>query len=238
MKDSQRQKVYDAEHFLQDVSHRFESLDEMQRYADNFIRSKWFRKRYWIKTITIKSGAGFRKATCYGTYNAVLYMPVWSRTEAVLLHEIAHAAAPASEMHGREFARIFVELVGHKMGQGAASRLKDSFRAHGVTFTRARTRKPLSEEQRAAACERLAVARVNRRRAEHIEVESIEIGRVWAANGRLVMGYHHNLECECGWSRQMRVGGATKSDAQEEIVAHRKAHKQARAVEAFLGLWF
>jgi hypothetical protein len=60
-------------------------------------------------------------------------LPKWARSERVMLHEIAHHAAPRdAAAHGPEYARIYVELVRTFMGEKPAARLLAAFEAHRV----------------------------------------------------------------------------------------------------------
>lgn len=170
--DSQKKRVYAAENVALDNEdapipmERWTTVAEMQRYVDRLLASAWWRRRWpSITRITINDGAGYRSATAYGIKGKI-EMPRWARKEWVMLHEIAHVVVDrtigqrAAAGHGREFCQVYLELVGHMMGDDARKALKAEFQEKKVKHTR--PRKPLSAEQRAAAAERLAKARAAR----------------------------------------------------------------------------
>lgn len=168
--DSQRSKVYKAERraflpfesaFGANDMRRWKTVGEMQSYVDRLLASAWWKRRWpTVTKIVVKDGRGRRKA---GSAGGSILMPLWARKEWVILHEIAHEVVGRTighrnvAAHGREFCQVYLELVGHMMGDDARKALKDEFQAHKVKHTKAR--KPMSEEQRAAAAERLTAAR-------------------------------------------------------------------------------
>lgn len=160
VRDSQRQKVYDAEQVIRRKGRTFTSVEEMQGYIDHLMGSAWFRRRWSIKNVTVKRGREGTSAWANGL-RRLINMPTWAWTEDVLLHELSHILTDTHEgkvaPHGREFARIYLELVRHKMGKEHGDALRDSFRQHRVKFTKPRA--PMTPEQREAAAERLAAAR-------------------------------------------------------------------------------
>ncbi len=178
MRDSQRSKLYEAEGVLQNwpgaKSWGKSSVPAMQDYVDKLTNSAWWKRRGWESTfrgdhIEVRSGQGRRVAAALGDY--AITLPLWARSEAVLLHEVAHIANVRKAQtffftedraaHGWEFAAIEVELVHHMMGKDAADALKKSFREHKVRYKKPQKRN-LSPEQRQACRERLEVARAAR----------------------------------------------------------------------------
>lgn len=164
-RDSQRQRLYDAEQVIVLTGPRpeFRTVEQMQTYVDKLLSSAWFQRRWGKHRLTVRPGYGFRRAVAETGRNRI-QMPLWARCEAVLLHEIAHHCtwwqhrndvAP----HGREYAANYVELVGHLMGRESAELLKVSFRAGKVKFTKPRAKRELTEEQREELRQRLATAR-------------------------------------------------------------------------------
>lgn len=162
VRDSQRQKLYDAQDCLTHQGRQFTSIEEMQIYADKLTNSAWWKRRYPGRRIIIEPQRNNCSALARGD-GYTISMPKWAWNEMILLHEIAHHAKDrryghrGTAAHGREFAKTMLELVRHKMGDECWWLLKESFRKHKVKHTL--PRKPMSEEQRAAASERLAASR-------------------------------------------------------------------------------
>lgn len=159
-RDSQRKRLYDAERVLP-KGRIFSSIEEMQSYVDRLVRSAWFGKQCHAKEITILLGRSGTAATA-SDYGSRIKMPKWAWNEHILLHEVAHLMANriyglGVAGHGREYARTYVILVQHMMGKEAGDLLKKSFREHKVKYSL--PRKPMTEEQRQAAAQRLAKAR-------------------------------------------------------------------------------
>lgn len=157
--DSQRSKLYKAEMCIRHKGRKFESIAEVQMYLDKILASAWFKRRYSMKAVRVQSGRG-----CYASGNSpTITLAKWGLNEAVVLHELSHLVTDRTygtygiQAHGREFAKTFLELVRHKMGDEIWRTLKDSFAKARVKHTL--PRKPMSEEQRAAATERLVLAR-------------------------------------------------------------------------------
>lgn len=168
-RDSQRQRVYDAEKFLQDVGPRMETVAEIQAYVDHLLSSAWFRRRWprvARKGIEVRDGRGRRRAVAETIWGVnLIRMPAWSRSKAVILHEVAHHCTDEAHglrdvaAHGWQFAGTLLELVTHEMDDVYGMHLKDRYKAEKVRFKAPRRRKPLTEEQRAVLVQRMAIAR-------------------------------------------------------------------------------
>lgn len=160
VRDSQRQKVYDAEKVIRRQGRSFSSIEEMQTYCDRLTGSAWFSRRWSVTKIVVQRGREGTSAWA-NAMRRIINMPTWAWTEDVVLHEISHILTERKygkvAAHGREFARTYLELVRHQMGKEHGDRLRDSFRQHKVKFTKPRA--PMTPEQREAAAERLAAAR-------------------------------------------------------------------------------
>lgn len=165
-RDSQRSKVYSAEaSFLYRstlvgvVNKRFKGIGEIESYVWAILR------RAYVKIVTIYSGQGRRVACCefrLGEYR--LKLPVWARTEATILHELAHALTDFKygrnvAGHGWEFANTYLLLVRNVMGAEAHALLKAEYKAKKVRTKAKATRPPMSDERKAALRAQLAVAR-------------------------------------------------------------------------------
>lgn len=164
-RDSQRSKLYQAENILSGCGLLFDTTGEIQAYVDHLVGLRWFQRRWPLSSIEVRDGRG-RTSACGaayrrgGAYCGYIKMPRWSRTEPVVLHEIAHCCARVDGLrngaiyaaHGWQFARVLLELVRHRMGDDDWSTLRDSFRESHVRYKQPRR---LSPAARAAAAQRL-----------------------------------------------------------------------------------
>ncbi len=141
-RDNQRSRLYKAERVLNKLSKRLEKVDDMKRFVDRLRKRATIVRRYGVElktSIFIGDGRGKRNA---GGDSRGIYMPLWSRTEYIVLHEMAHCIACRRygryniAAHGREFAAVYVDLVRYMLGKEAADTLKASFREHRVKFRR------------------------------------------------------------------------------------------------------
>lgn len=157
MRDTQRQKLYDAEHFAPEGRH-FKSVGEMQTYVDNLIGQRWFQARWGRPRITVTPGYRRRRGGATTTWVGYdIKMPVWTRFERYLLHEVAHCLC-MDMLHGPQYAATLLALVKHQMGDEAAAKLKEGYRAkrvkHRVALpkpnpAKVRTKKAVVEKLRA-----------------------------------------------------------------------------------------
>jgi putative metallohydrolase (TIGR04338 family) len=146
-RDSQRQKVYDAENGAKYYYGRgrkessisgnqirdFDSLDEIRQYVEKVLRSTWIVKRFGhlkMPTIVMTSD---RSAYCRKA-DQTLNFPKWSWDQVVVLHEISHWIHPTGygTPHGRFFARTFLELTGHEIGPEFRKVLKERYKFYRV----------------------------------------------------------------------------------------------------------
>jgi putative metallohydrolase (TIGR04338 family) len=163
MRDSQRQKIYDAEH-ASSPGKAFPTVEECQAYVDRVLKRKRLQRKYSVpRTIVVHPGHGRRIAcatTIYG--RRVIKLPRWSRTELTILHEIAHHIADndgRSWSHNWKFAAVLLTLVREMMGAEAEQALRGQYRTRRVRYTEPRAKRELTGEQRVAAADRLAAAR-------------------------------------------------------------------------------
>lgn len=159
-RDSQRQKVYNAENAvrerldLEGVNKRYDDMAALTARVDAIYRSAWWKgnvrkKEKHCGPIKVTDGRHCRSAIACGTN--VIKMPRWARSEMVLLHELSHIACARIygdnniAAHGREFCRMYLSMVRRFMGRKVHDMLRDSFRERGVKY-----RKPinLSPEER------------------------------------------------------------------------------------------
>lgn len=149
-RDSQRQKVYDAQstarYSCNPLAEDFPSLHKIQGFVDNLITSIWFRKRFGYQSpIIVKSRGGSGADACRAK-NTIRFSKNW-RNMLTVLHEVAHIAKKSGtgSAHGRFFARTLIELVNHVVGEKAAKILKGEFKYGRVKYL---PKRELSEETR------------------------------------------------------------------------------------------
>ncbi|PXX65526.1 putative metallohydrolase (TIGR04338 family) [Nocardia tenerifensis] len=124
VRDTQRAKVYDAEHLVRGmfdradehgartvelygshltlpIERRFASVDSVQSYTDKVLGLNWVRAQ-WVRAgtaVRVRSRAG-AAAAHYEAAGAVLAVPLhtggtaWALRELVVLHELAHHLEP------------------------------------------------------------------------------------------------------------------------------------------------
>ncbi len=166
-RDSQRQKLYDAERAAFGPTKTLSTVAEVQAYADKVTGSKWWasQPRLSTRTITVSDGRGSGNARAVSSYR--IQMPTHMRSEWVTLHEIAHCAMGQRHgwdgvaAHGWQFAEFYLALVRRFLGVAAHDQLRDAFKAKRVKYRPPRTSPApaLTDEQRAANIDRLAAAR-------------------------------------------------------------------------------
>jgi putative metallohydrolase (TIGR04338 family) len=157
-RDSQRQKLYDAEKVLRghqsaaakrllDGGPKVRttgnvSIEACQQYVDHVTSSAAFQRRFGKQHVSVNhksSGAATGSS-------AGIYLPPGGRNEAVILHEVAHAlhdrlltgyeaqCGPHSAWHGPVFAAMLLTLVEVQVGKEAAKALRASFSEHRVKY--------------------------------------------------------------------------------------------------------
>lgn len=161
-RDSQRSKVYAAEwHFCFSHSRKLTEMTDLQARVTQITASKWWRSRIkgWSR-VKVKDGRG-RRSACAWSWDFSIAIPRSSRTEGVLLHELAHLLTDHRHgrriaAHGREFCMEYLALVRRFMGKHAHDELRAAFKAGGVKY---RPKVQLSPEERQRRREQiLAVA--------------------------------------------------------------------------------
>lgn len=163
-RDQQRSRAYAAENaiagfMIRDLGENAGGR-EAQHYVDRILRSPWTR-RHWpnLRPIRIELQRQNRGgATAYGTRRIVIAEHAIGR--ALLLHEVAHCLTHLTDDpgHGWRWAAAYLKLVRHFLGAESAAKLKSSFRANRVRFTKPRESRPASPAALAA------LARINAER--------------------------------------------------------------------------
>lgn len=173
-KDMQRGKLYKAEDkaFRADPGEKLPTTRDIERYIRKTIGARaTLVRRYGIAAdflqwpCEVADGRGRRRACAIGTKE--ISMPLWSRTEWIVLHEIAHIIhdrlrytscrsvstgirvpvtgerveeLKGGAAHGWQFAAIYIDLMHFCRGAEYAERLKAEFKAGKVRFRAPRTR--------------------------------------------------------------------------------------------------
>lgn len=162
-RDSQRKKVYNSErtHSLWTWDAQYESVQEVQALVDKMCKTRWFKSRFpkyafdqkairkygrSADGIKVLDGRG-RRGAC-GSTRGFIKLPRWSRSDLVILHEIAHVVTrrngyhgPLPAFHGREFCANYLALVRRFLGKDAGDELKACFKKHKAKYTRPSKRK-------------------------------------------------------------------------------------------------
>lgn len=137
-RDSQRQKLYDAEAaamvFTAPFQKRFSSIEEIQKYIDKFTKSPWFRKRFGIHYITVKRKNGHGASARRMDSTVWFSESCWNMIS--VLHEVAHIVKEYGygSAHGRYYARTLLAFVDHVCGKEAANTLKKEFKYYRVKY--------------------------------------------------------------------------------------------------------
>lgn len=139
-RDNQRRKLYRAEDVLKAHSKRLETVKDIERFVEKLRKRATLVRRYGPelrRSFYIGDGRMRSKA---GGDSRGIYMPRWSRTEFIVLHELAHSISirkfgrSTIAGHGREFCGVYLDLVRYVLGKEAGEALKASFKAHGVKY--------------------------------------------------------------------------------------------------------
>jgi putative metallohydrolase (TIGR04338 family) len=161
-KDTQMQKVYDAEQavFHNATASGFQSFEEVNAFVAKVFASAWFKRHFpqAYRPPRLHEHNGGRTAFARG-YSIHLPKNDFGKKKWVVLHELAHCLTPSRsqeaghilQSHGREFCAIYLKLIGHGIGPKTQKALRDSFRQHKVKYL---PKKRLSPEQLNALKER------------------------------------------------------------------------------------
>lgn len=131
MRDTQRQRVYDAEGAAGHDPIGRGSVPEVQAFVDRITRSAWWIKREGATTILVKDGRR-RYATACANWDGSISVPRHMRDQGIVLHELAHQLAGLHEVHGPRFTAAFLALVRYVHGEERYKALRASFRSHHV----------------------------------------------------------------------------------------------------------
>ncbi len=161
-RDQQKSKLYKAEKILKPMRKSYPEMADVQAYVVKVQASKVLQRRFGgALTKSFEVGDGRRRTNAGGGYWGI-YMPRWSRTDQIILHEMAHTILIRMQgsnvsAHGWMYANVYLQLVKTMMGAAAHDMLKESFREHRVRFAEKKTR--AAGEVTPEMIERLARAR-------------------------------------------------------------------------------
>ena len=165
-RDSQRSKLYKAEREIKNplALERIETVPEIQKWVDKICSYAWFKRRFGNNIrIRVEDGRGRRNASGQRwlfrvlkddkieIYNGYIKLPMWARKKWVILHEMAHVICRYKPAHGRYFARCYLSLVHHVLGNEVRAELIGAFKKNKVKY---KPKRIVSEEFKAAARER------------------------------------------------------------------------------------
>jgi putative metallohydrolase (TIGR04338 family) len=140
-RDNQRSKLYKAERATSMWKNpkRLDTVKDIEKFVERVQARKSLRKRFGYclgRHVEVLDGRG-RRSACGGSWG--IKMPIWSRNELIVCHELAHTinirmCGSRVAGHGWQFANIYLQLVQSMMGKDAADELKASFKKHRVRF--------------------------------------------------------------------------------------------------------
>lgn len=160
-RDSQRSKVYVAEHAIDKVGGgaRLETVPEIQAWINKLTKYRWFIRRWGKRTIIVEDGRGKRWARGGGSR---IWLPRWARTKTVILHELAHCLSSSwnGGSHGWQFCMNFRLLVRFAISKEAEQVLVQSFKASRVRYKKPRKQRMLTADERFQLAARMKVTRL------------------------------------------------------------------------------
>ena len=165
-RDSQMQKLYDAEYSLIPCSPKDNlTFDELIQKIDDVVNDTWFRKKFgrlFSDTILQVENASSRQSMAYSFGTDFLSFPPHFCNFPIILHELAHTIIDRLQFvvafnynyttHGRMFAFIYLELVRKFMGESSYTILKTGYKNFNVKY---RNRIPQTSSKKKILRERL-----------------------------------------------------------------------------------
>ncbi len=166
-RDSQMQKLYDAEYSLIPCSPKDNlTFDELIQKIDYVVNDIWFRKKFgrlFSDTILQVENASSRQNIAYSFGTDFLSFPPHFCNFPIVLHELTHTIVDRLQFvvafnynyttHGRMFAFIYLELVRKFMGERSYTILKTGYKNFNVKY---RNRIPQTSAKKKILRERLA----------------------------------------------------------------------------------
>ena len=147
-RDSQMQKLYDAEYSLIPCSPKDNlSFDELITKIDEVVNDTWFRKKFgrlFSDTVLKVENASSRQNMAYAFGTDLLSFPPHFCNIPIILHELTHIIVDRLHFvvnmnknyttHGRMFAFIYLELVKKFMGERSYTILKTGYKNFNVKY--------------------------------------------------------------------------------------------------------
>jgi len=133
-RDSQRQKLYDAEYPSIRAGMKFDDLLACRIYLDMVLTSDYIETNYprlTIDKVTLKERPRAMGSIAWPR-RLKIGLGRYQFNDHTILHELAHLATPDDPGHGAEFARVFAEFVREFMSEKIADELIESYDDHGV----------------------------------------------------------------------------------------------------------
>ena len=123
--------MYDAEYLLRDMFAREApvfiagstiTLPTERKFADIPSIQRYVSRVLSVRTPTVRARRGTAKAHYWGMRNEIAipeHGTRWAMREIVILHECAHALAPAGAKHGPAFQNVYTDLLTEHIGPEA-----------------------------------------------------------------------------------------------------------------------
>lgn len=168
LRDTQRARVYKSDAALVAVAKPLPTVKDVERFTRRLLQMKrvrdTFPKSARYDVPRVGDGRGRSRASG-GEWE--IKIPLWARNEAVVIHELAHTVALRefgrrgdAAFHGWQFCSVYLKLTLYGMGRDAHDALKAAFKKNRVRFTAPRAKRQLTEDQRQALADRLALGRL------------------------------------------------------------------------------
>ena len=143
MRDYQRSRVNKAtKAFADEVrmgrDSKFRTQIALHDYISDLFYSAWYKNRWKAITSFVVYGddATYNIVAFYNKYNGKVTLHAGKdKNEVYLLHEIAHVVVEnrsLEALHGREFCKRFLALVGRQIGRDGWEILKDKYKLYNV----------------------------------------------------------------------------------------------------------
>lgn len=147
-RDSQMQKLYDAEYSLIPCSPKDNlTFDELIHKINEVVNDTWFRKKFgrlFSDTSLKVENASSRQNMAYSFGTDFLSFPPQFCNFPIILHELAHTISDRLQFvvafnynyttHGRMFAFIYLELVRKFMGERSYTILRTGYKNFNVKY--------------------------------------------------------------------------------------------------------
>lgn len=139
----------------------FKTFDQFVKRGNAILKSKKWKQLveefggHLNVRFELGKDMGHRTAYAGKSYGSMIRMSPQFLDFWVLLHELAHSAG--NMHHGRGFRRCHIALVQRFIGKRAADIMKESYKKHGLKYSK--PRREMTPEEYERACERLREAR-------------------------------------------------------------------------------